>query len=328
MRRLGLTVLVIVAAAGCEQMSKPSKKPSAASSQGEASGPAASVGTMVVPTQELVAKVNQAPLSTTDVELATLELRRFVEATNQTWQPLPAQEDPNALDLTDVMNNLLETEMRAQDAKARGLDNKSEVRRRLAYLQRGFFAQEWDRWQRERATPTEEEIHQFYEQNKPGFTDPERLRIRLIVTETLSEAEAIRSKAVAGEDFGSLARSFSVGAEREQGGDVGWYLRTLDRDRLQFMGQRPEENVLFPQLEPIAFSLESGQVSQPVKGPDNRYYVVKLEERKAARQQTELEVHDAIKELLTLQTMQRQLDELRKKAQVERFPERLQDVKQ
>ena len=324
----GLAVLVLTAAGGCDLMSKKSETPKSGESPGAASAPAAGSPAMVVPTQDTVATINQAPLSTTDVELATLELRRFVEATNQTWQSLPAQEDPNALDLSDVTANLVDTELRAQDARRRGLDTKSEVKRRLAYLQRGFFAQEWDRWQRERATPTEEEIHQFYTQNQAGFTDPERIRIRLIVTETLSEAEAVRSKAVAGEDFGQLARNFSVGAGREEGGDAGWFLRTLDRDRLQFMGQRPEENVLFAQLEPIAFSLESGQTSQPVKGPDNRYYVVKLEERKAARQQTELEVHDAIKELLTLQTMQRQLDELRKKAQVERFPERLQDVKQ
>jgi len=319
----GLAVLVLTAAGGCDVLSKKAQTPKAAEAT-----PAASPAAPIVPAQELVATVNQASLSTTDVELATLALRRFVEATNQIWQPLPAQEDPNALDLTDVMNNLLDAELRAQDARARGLDNKSEVRRRLAYLQRGFFAQEWDRWQRERATPTEEDIHQFYAQNQAGFTDPERIRVRLIVTETLSEAEAIRSKAVAGEEFGQLARTFSVGAGREQNGDVGWYLRTLDRDRLQFMGQRPEENVLFAQLEPIAFSLEGGQISQPVKGPDNRYYVVKLEERKPARQQTELEVHDAIKELLTMQTMQQQLDELRKKAQIERFPERLQGVKQ
>jgi len=38
--------------------------------------------------------------------------------------------------------------------------------------------------------------------------------------------------------------------------------------------------------------------------------VGRLEERRPARQQTELEVHDAIRELLTIQNMQRQLDQL------------------
>ena len=78
----------------------------------------------------------------------------------------------------------------------------------------------------------------------------------------------------------------------------------------------------------MAFALEAGQVSQPVKGPEGRYYVVQLDERKPSRQQTELEVHDAIKELLTIQNVQRRLEDLRTKAKIERFPERLKDVSQ
>jgi len=276
----------------------------------------------------VVATVNHAPISITDVELATLELKRFVEATQQPWQPLPAQDDPNALDLHDVLNNLLDADLKAQDTRARGLDNRPEVKRRLAYLQRSFYAQEWDRWQRERAVPTEEEIHQFYEQNKAGFTDPERIRVRQLVTPTLTDAEAIRTKAIEGADVAQLARDFSIGAGKEQGGEIGWHLRALDRDRLMFMGASVAEAVFFPQLESVAFALEVGQISQPVKGPDGRYYVVKLEERKEARQQTELEVHDAIKELLTIQNLQRKLEQLRRSAQIERFPERLNDVKQ
>ncbi len=329
MRSLGLTVLVMTAAGGCDQLSQKSATPKETGSETATAAPAAgSLGTMAVPAQELAAKVNQASVSTTDVELATLELRRYVEATQQTWQPLPAQELADALDLTDVLANLLDAELKAQDARARGLDAKTDVRRRLAYLQRGFYAQEWDRWQRDRAVPKEEEIHQFYEQNKLGFSDPERIRARQVVAETLTEAEAVRTKAVEGADFAQLSRDFSVGAGKDQGGDIGWHLRTFDRDRLRFMGAEVTEEVFFPQLEPVAFALEHGQISQPVKGPDGRYYVVKLEERKPSRQQTELEVHDAIKDLVTMQAMQRQLEELRKKAQIERFPERLQDVKQ
>lgn len=320
MGALGLAGM-LMAAGGCDRLSPNANKPSP-------SAEAQQTGAMMVPTQELVAKVNQASLSTTDVELATLELRRFVEATQQTWTPLPPQELPDALDLGDVLNNLIDAELKAQDARARGLDARTEVKRRMAYLQRGFYAQEWDRWQRDRAVPKEEELHQFYEQNKLGFSDPERVRARQVVTETPSEAEAVRTKAIGGDDFSQLARDFSVGAGKAQGGDIGWHLRTFDRDRLRFMGAAVTEEVFFPQLEPVAFALEQGQISQPVKGPDGRYYVVKLEERTPARQQTELEVHDAIKELLTLQNMQRQLEELRKKAQLERFIERLTEVKQ
>lgn len=327
--------LVILFGAGCERWPWESATESApATSQGSptsaatSSGPSQPAG-VVMPDQERVAMVNQTAISTTDIELATLELKRFVQASGQGWTPLPAQDLPDQLDLGDVMRNLEESELKAQDARARGLDRKTEIRRRFAYLERGFYAQEWDRWQREQAAPTEEAVHQFYEQNKVGFLDPERIRVRQIVTETREQAEAIRSRVVQGEGFAQLAREVSVGAGKEQGGDIGWHLRAIDKERLRLIGATPTEELFFPQLEPVAFALEEqGQVSQPVKGPDGRSFVVQLEERKPARQQTELEVHDTIKELLTLQRMQQHLEELRGKAKVEEFPERLSEVQQ
>ena len=283
----------------------------------------------VAASQDVVAKVNQGSVSTTDVELATVELRRYVQASGQEWKPLSAQEMPEALDLTDLVNNLVDSELKAQEAKARGLDLKPDFKRQLAYLQRNFYAQEWDRWQRGHALPSEEDIHQFYEQNKAGFQDPERLRVRMIVTLTLSEAEALRATAVQGEDFAQLAREHSVGPGKEQGGEAGWYVREVHRRLLVSIGQLKDEKTFFDQLEPVVFSMqEVGQVSMPVKGPDGRYYIVKLEERKPARQRTELEVHDAIQEGLMVQRIQKELDQLRANARIEQFPERLKDVSQ
>ena len=158
--------------------------------------------------------------------------------------------------------------------------------------------------------------------------DPERISVRQIVSRTMADAEAARARAVAGEVFASLARELSVGAGKEQGGDISWHLRALDKQRLTMMGTNPTEEVFFPQLEPVAFALEKGQVSQPVKGPDAQFYVIQLDDRKAAKQQSELDVHDAIKDLLTVQNMQQKLEQLREKAKIERFAERLQAVKQ
>ena len=322
---VSLAVLVVVTT-GCERWPWETK-PTSGQQQASPSSPSpASPAPLFVPDQNVVAKVNQVPISTTDVELATLELKRLIQAYQQTWEPLPAEDVPDRLDLSDVVNNVVDAELKAQDLQSRGVT--TEAKRRLAYVQRSVYAQEWDRWQRERAAPTEEETHQFYEQNKSGFTEPERLRARQVVTATLAEAEAVRSQAIQGVPFAQVAREKSVGAGKDEGGDIGWHLRAVDRERLQLMGASPTEQTFFPQLEPVAFALEVNQVSQPVKGPDGRYYIVQLEERKPAKQQTELEVHDAIKEFLTAQKLQRQLDQLRQKAQVNRFTDRLKNVKQ
>lgn len=326
-----LLTSVVLLSVGCDRFpweSKPEAPRQGATDQpGGHTAPQAAGGSPVA-SQDQVATVNQASLSTTDVELATLELKRFVEASQRSWQPLQAEDLPNALDLHDILNEVVDSELKAQDALARGLTHRPEVQRRLTYLQRGFYAQEWDRWQRERAMPTEEEVQQFYEQNKAGFVDPERIRARQIVTQTLAEAETVRAQAVQGGVFAQLAQERSVGARKEQGGDIGWHLRAIEQERLRLMGGAPTEEIFFPQLESVVFSMEVNQVSQPVKGPDGRYYIVLLEERKPSRQQTELEMHDAIKQLLTLQKIQRQLEQLHKQAKIEQFPEHLKDVQQ
>lgn len=322
----GSVGVLLLGATGCPAPTAP-PEPSASET---ASSSAGSSVKPVVPESERVADVNQVAISTTDMELAVLELKRLVQAYQQTWQTLPAHETPNALDLHDLMLNLVDTELKAQDARARGLDRRTDVQRRFAYVQRGFFAQEWDRWQQERSTPTQEELHQFYEQNKAGFVEPERIKVRQLVTATLAEAETLRAQAVQGAVFAQLAREQSVGAGNEQGGDVGWYLRAIDAERLRLLGEPVEANVFFPQLEPVAFSLELHQVSQPVKGPDGTFYVVLVEERTPSRQKTELDVHDAIKGLLTMQKLQEAVAQLREqaKAQTKTFPERLPSVAQ
>lgn len=322
-----LVVVALCLSSGCDSLFK---KPETSSAEPTAPASSAPASSALIPEQERVATVNQAVLSITDMELAVEELKRFVAAVQQTWQPLGAQDDPNALDLPDVLNNLVEAELKTQDARGRGLDRRTDVQRRFAYVQRNFYAQEWNRWQQGRSTPSEEEVHQFYEQNKAGFIDPERIKVRQLVAATLADAETFRAQAVQGAVFAQLAREHSVGAGKEQGGDVGWFLRAIDAERLRLLGESMDANVFFPQLEAVAFSLESNQVSQPVKGPDERFYVVQVEERRAARQKTELDVHDAINALLTLQKMQAALDALREQAasQIHTYPERLSTIQQ
>ncbi len=318
--------LAVISLLGCDRLFAPASTTDTPS-EPPASAPLASV---VIPEQERMAAVKGGTISTTDMELAVTELKRLMEAYQQTWQPLSSEDRPNQLDLHDVLNNLVDTELKAQDARARGLDRRTAVQRRRAYVERGFYAQEWDRWQQERAVPTEEAIHQFYEQNKLGFTDPERIHLRQIVTDTVADAEAIRSQAVQGAVFAQLAVERSTGAGKEQGGDIGWVMRAVDKDRLRLLGQESPDNVLFAQLESVAFSLEASQISQPVKGPDGKFYLVLLEERTPQRQKTELDVHDAIKGLLTFQAMQEALNALREQAtsQMQTFPERLNSVAQ
>ncbi|MEE8414494.1 MAG: peptidylprolyl isomerase [Dehalococcoidales bacterium] len=78
---------------------------------------------------------------------------------------------------------------------------------------------------------------------------PQR-HLYIIALEEYEEALEVRARWEAGENFSELAREVSVDeSTREQGGELGWF---------------PPGGVLAPNLEFEAFSLNTGNVSQPI----------------------------------------------------------------
>ena len=75
----------------------------------------------------------------------------------------------------------------------------------------------------------------------PAPEDIARVRARL---------EALRKRALAGEDFGKLARLYSQSPDREQGGDLGWIA----------------SEAAPPFLRPV-LALPEGAISEPVRSP-------------------------------------------------------------
>lgn len=219
-----------------------------------------------------------------------------------------------------LLEELMKEELAVQDAIALGLERDPAVKRQLEELKRQILLQELVQRDTTQVTVTDQEVQDFYNRFQAGYKEPERIHVRQIVTQTLQQAEAVRATAIGGADFTQLARDHSVGAGKDQGGDVGWYLREFDRQLLVTLtGKNPTDHTFFPQLEPVAFALEIGQISQPVKGPDG-YYLVKLEERVAATQKPVSEVWDQIREGLLIQkrqqSVQDHLDRLWKNAKV------------
>lgn len=230
-----------------------------------------------------------------------------------------------------LLDELIKEELVVQDAIALGLERDPTVKRRLEETKRLVLLDALTRRQTESIVVENQEVEDYYNRFQAAFKEPERIRVRQIVTRTLQEAEAIRATTFQGGDFAQLAREQSIGAGREQGGDVGWYLRQLDLQLLQSMGgQEAEAKTFFEQLEPVAFALqEVGQISQPVKGPEG-YYLVKLEERQATKPKPLSEVWNQIHDGLLIQkrqqSLQDQLDRLWKKAQVELNEQRLESL--
>jgi len=99
-------------------------------------------------------------------------------------------------------------------------------------------------------------------------TSEEQVRVRRIVLETEEEAEAVRERLKAGEDFATLAQELSIDEfTRENGGDVGWM--AFDERDLSFSA--------------MAFQLEVGEISQVIETARG-YEILKLEEKDEDRE--------------------------------------------
>lgn len=208
-----------------------------------------------------------------------------------------------------LVEELAKEELLVQDAVSLGLERDPKVARQLDDSRRLVLISALTTRDTERAQISDDEIKEHYERFKQAYKEPERIRVRQIATSTLEEAEVIRTNAVQGGDFAQLARDRSIGPGKEQGGELGWHVKAVDHQLLSLSGQTPVELTFFPQLEAVAFSLEVGQVSQPVKGPDNHYYVVKLEERKAEQIKPLTELWDQLRDGLLMQKRQQLVQE-------------------
>lgn len=112
----------------------------------------------------------------------------------------------------------------------------------------------------------EKTAREFYETHRFLFELPQKVRARQIVVTDGSEAIQILKRLKKGENFEKLAKEKSLGPEKVQGGDLGYFGQ----------GERPSE---FDHV----FSLEVGAISEVIQSPYG-YHIFKLEEKKESRE--------------------------------------------
>jgi peptidyl-prolyl cis-trans isomerase SurA len=148
---------------------------------------------------------------------------------------------------------------------------------------------------RRRVNISDDDVERYYKLNGAKFRSNERARISHILLALAEDAPPDQVKSVmargqdlyrriaAGEDFAALARQYSEGAGREQGGEIGWIKR----------------GTLVAGIEALAFEkLSVGQVSEPLR-TGMGVHLVKLEAREAGTQLPLSTVAPRIKEDLT-----------------------------
>ncbi len=129
---------------------------------------------------------------------------------------------------------------------------------------------------------SEEEMKEFFENNKEAFGQKEQVKARHILVETEDEAKEVIKKLKAGEDFAKLAKKYSKDeSNKDSGGDLGFFGK----------GEMVKE------FEDAAFSLKVNEISEPVKTTYG-YHIIEVLDKKEAKEAKYDDNKDKIKEIL------------------------------
>ncbi|SDT99819.1 peptidyl-prolyl cis-trans isomerase SurA/foldase protein PrsA [Verrucomicrobium sp. GAS474] len=141
-------------------------------------------------------------------------------------------------------------------------------------------------------------VEQYYQDNVAQFTQEEQAKVSIIFLRKATDparadqvkglADEILLKLDSGADFAEIARSYSEGPRRADGGDLGWVRR----------------GDLRAELVKVAFGLQPGQTSRVVPSDDG-FYIVRVEDTKRPRVSSMTEVRASIERTLLQEERQR-----------------------
>ncbi|MFN4040800.1 MAG: peptidyl-prolyl cis-trans isomerase [Brevundimonas sp.] len=202
-----------------------------------------------------------------------------------------------------VLDEVVDQRLLAREAERRGLDESALAQRRLEATRQRILG---DMLVESvvNGSISDQAVERLYQEQLRLAQNAEELRLRLILSRTRPEAEAVVGVLAQGAAFEAVAGERSIDeATRFSGGDLGY--STLD---------------VLPQA--YADSLRD-QPSGALVGPfetEGGWAVVKVEDRRPATPPTLEQARPQIVRYLTYEGVRRLLEELRGKAEIEMLP--------
>jgi len=201
-----------------------------------------------------------------------------------------------------VLDYVIDLKLVAKKALADKLDQTPEYARRLAYFH-DKLAMEALMGGVAKGAATEDAAKKAYDAAAAAQPPEPEIHARHILLATEDDAKKALARVKGGEDFAKVATELSKDPAGE-GGDLGWF--TKDR--------------MVPEFSEVAFKMEPGQISDPVKTQFG-WHIIKVEEK---RMKT-FPPYDQLKEQAMRYVAQKaqsdMITALRDKAKIERFDE-------
>jgi peptidyl-prolyl cis-trans isomerase C len=238
---------------------------------------------------KVLAKVNGSEIRQSDLALAEEELG-----------PSLAQMDPASKD-ENVLSFLIDMKIVAKAAEEKKIEDNEDFKKRLAFtrnrlLMDSLLAKEG------KAATNDESMKKVYEDASKQITGEQEVRARHILVETEDEAKAVEEELKKGADFAELAKKKSKDPGASDGGDLGFF--TKDQ--------------MVPEFSAVAFSLEPGKISDPVKSQFG-WHVIKVEEKRNRKAPEFDQVKGQIETYVTRKAQADYVTKLREAAKIERM---------
>lgn len=157
---------------------------------------------------------------------------------------------------------------------------------------------------------SEEEMKKYFDENKESFAEQEQVKARHILVDSEEKAKEVKGQLENGGDFAELAKKYSTDTgTKDQGGELGYF----------------GKGEMVAEFDQVAFSLEVGKISDPVK-TDYGYHIIEVEDKKEAKPANYEESKNEIKDILSDQKMQdlypTWLEDQKTKYKIENFLEK------
>src|SRR6185437_1603274 len=238
---------------------------------------------------KVLAKVNGSEIRQSDVKMAEEELAASL-----------AQMDPATKD-ENVLSFLIDLKIVSKAAEDKKIADGEDFKKRLAFtrsrlLMDSLLAQEG------KAATTDEAMKKVYEDASKQITGEQEVHARHILVESEDEAKAVKAELDKGADFAELAKKKSKDPGASDGGDLGFFTKEQ----------------MVPEFSEVAFKLEPGKISDPVKSQFG-WHIIKVEEKRNRKAPDFEQVKGQIETYVTRKAQADYVGKLREAAKIERM---------
>ena len=200
-----------------------------------------------------------------------------------------------------LISYLIDVAILSKAAEAKKLANAPGFADQLAHARKKVLMEALLN-EESKSAVTEAAKHKLYDESVKKLTPEQEVRARHILVESEAKAKEVLGKLKAGGDFVAIAKEISKDPGASDGGDLGYF----------------SKDQMVPEFAEVAFKLDKGKISDPVKTQFG-WHIIKVEDKRTRAVPTYDQVKDQIEVFIVRKAQAELVIKLREGAKIERL---------